>query len=147
MKFTEDQLAGILQTCVNFAKDIIETTGGFGPFGGRVRLDGVLEFFALQISDIAQTLEDLYYKTDAILTEEALQGTILAASNTIDVIVPDAIESPFRNAIGVFIETPDFCRFVYATYRVSPDPVQPGRFVVEQGEMFSVEGKPTIFPR
>jgi hypothetical protein len=61
--------------------------------------------------------------------------------------VPDAIECPFRNAIGVFIETPDFCRFVYATYRASPDPTQPGRFVVEQGEMFSVEGKPTIFPR
>jgi hypothetical protein len=79
MTLSEDQLAGILQTCVNFARDIIVKMGGFGPFGGRVRLDGELEFFAFQISDDAPTLQDLYMKAEGVLIEEARQGRLLAA--------------------------------------------------------------------
>lgn len=145
MAFNDDQLAGILQTCVNFAKGIIETTGRFAPFGGRVRPDGELEFFAFEISDDAPTLQDLYAKVEAVLIEQARYDQILAGSLTVDVIVPEAIETPFRNAIGVFLESPEYCRFVYATYRVSANPSAAGKFAIEQGEMFGVEGKPTIF--
>jgi hypothetical protein len=141
----DDQLAGILQSCVDFAKGIIENMGGFAPFGGRVTPSGELEFFASEISPDAPTLEALYYKAEEILIGQARLDQILAASITIDVTVPDAIESPLRKAIGVFLETPEYCRFVYATYQVSPDAARPGKYVVEQGEMFGVEGKPTIF--
>ena len=147
MALNDDQLAGILQNCVDFAKGIIEKMGGFAPFGGRVTPSGELEFFASEISVDAPTLEALYYKAEEILVGQAERDQILAGAITADVMVPDAIESAFRKAIGVFLETPEYCRFVYATYQVSSEPVGSGTYQVELGEMFGVEGKPTIFAR
>jgi len=141
----DDQLAGILQATIDFATQILEKMAVFTPFGGRVKADGELEFFSPAPDAPEVSFQQLYGRVEAQLIDDARRDGILAAVIAVDVTVPPAIDTPFRNAIGVFIETPDFCRFVYATYRLPKEPVVGEKVVIERGEMIPIEGKPAIF--
>lgn len=145
MQFDENQLAGLLQATRDFARQALETMGGLSPFGGRVRLDGELEFFALPPAEGMDTPEAIYREVEAVLRKSAAQGEILAGLAIADIVPPAGSNTAFANGIGILLETADFARFFCATYRLSP-PVPPaGTGTVELGEIIPVDVSPTIF--
>ena len=78
MAFDDRQLAALLQTTRDFARDMLEQTGALIPFGGQVKPDGEFEFFVLAQPGEQLTREDAYRQIETALAERAGRGDILA---------------------------------------------------------------------
>ena len=145
MKLNDDQLAIILQGTRDFAKDILEELGLFTPFGARGFPDGTLEFFASPPKQELTPIDQLYGEVRTALVESARAGEILAGVVVANVVLPEDIASPFRNAIGMQIEARGYSRYVYATYQLSPPKTESAQASVELGKMFPMDVAPEIF--
>lgn len=143
MELNDDQLATVLQATRDFAKEMLEELGLFTPFGARGLASGEIEFFAPTPKQENTPIGDLFREVEAALVESARNGEIVAAVIAANVMLPDDIESPFRNAIGLHIEARGHCRFVYSTYELSP--AASGKSSVKLGKMIPVEVAPSIF--
>ena len=147
MAFDDKQLAGLLQGTRDFARDMLVETGHLMPFGGQVRPGGEVEFFSILPAEDQITREDAYSQVEAQLIDRAGKGEIIAGMIVLDMAVPPAVETPFRNAIGILIETPDFSRFFHATFNLTPPFTLNAKAVVEYGEIIPMEVEPAIFAR
>ncbi|WEK46639.1 MAG: hypothetical protein P0Y56_16790 [Candidatus Andeanibacterium colombiense] len=145
MAFDDKQLAGLLQGTRDFAGEMLEDAGKIMPFGGQVRPDGEIEFFAVVPAEDEITREAAYSQVEAALVERAGKGEIVAAVIVLDMVVPEAVETPLRDAIGILIETPDFCRFFHATFKLTPAFLAGAKASVEFGEIIPMEAEPAIF--
>jgi len=147
MAFDDRQLAALLQTTRDFARDMLEQTGALIPFGGQVKPDGEFEFFVLAQPGEQLTREDAYRQIETALAERAGRGDILAGVIALDMVVPEAIATPLRDAIGILIETPDFARFFHATFKLTPAGAQGAKGSVDYGEIVPLDAKPGIFAK
>ena len=143
----------VLNTFVGFTTSVFSAsyigheleTGRLTPFGGQVRMDGELEFFVFAPEEEEVTREIAYRQVEEALVERARAGTIMAGVIILDVVVPDGIESPFRDAIGIALETPEFSRFFFATYSLTRPGTAGMKGSVDYGEIIPMDAPPVIF--
>lgn len=146
MDLTDQQLAVVLQACIDFAKQLLEQEGGFLPFGARTKPDGEVEFVQLAREDGGESLEDLYRRTGSLLADEALRNEIVAGALVANIGLPDQQEDDFQSAIAVLIEAPNFCRSIVTPYRAAGasdgrgESVDLGRMIPQDAERIVFAG-------
>jgi hypothetical protein len=145
MTLDKEQLAVVLQACVDFAKQLIKQNGGFLPFGARVRPGGEVEFLQLQREGEEEALEDYYRRTGAALADEARKDELLGAALIANVNLPDELDGEFEIAVAVLIEAPDFCRSILVPYRAVPEVLDGGTGTVELGKMIPQAADRVVF--
>ena len=128
MTLDERQLAVLLQACIDRARELLEESGGFLPFGARACLDGAVEFLEAQGLGVGESLDDLYRRIGAMLAEEAGRDEILAAALVANASLPG--DEPVI-AVSVHIEAPGFCRSIVAPYRLAAGAVDFGTMIPE----------------
>jgi hypothetical protein len=138
MNLTEQQLAVVLQACIEHAKELLAESGGFLPFGARAKPEGEVEFLEARGAGRDEPLEALRNKFAAILAEDARENRILASALVANASLPAGFDDVFDTAIGVLIEAPEFCRSIVVPYRIRSEGV-------ELGEMIPEEADPAVF--
>jgi hypothetical protein len=142
MAVGEDELAVVLQACLDFARQMLEEDGGFLPFGARAKSDGEVEYLQAGPESAEEPLDALYRRIGAALAEDARQGGIVAAALVANAALPEGIDGTYETAVSVLIEAPDFCRSIVVPYRIAGNG---GRASVEFGTMIPEEADPVVF--
>jgi hypothetical protein len=135
MVIGEHELAVVLQASIEHAKELLETDGGFLPFGTRAGLDGAVEFLEVQGGSGGETIDALYRRLAGLLADQAGQCEILAAAMVANASLPG---DPPLTVISVQVEASDFCRSITVPYRVESG-------AVRLGEMIPEEADPLVF--
>lgn len=139
MELTEDQLAVILEACIEFSVQLLQQDGGFLPFGARVKADGEIQFARLTREN-EESLDDLYRRTAAALAEDAASGTIVGAALVAHFGLPSGTAGDSDSVIAIHVETAGFSRSIVVPYRL--DGSTP---VVELDKMTPQAVAPVIF--
>jgi len=138
---TDQQLAVILQACIEHAKTRLEEQGGFLPFGARVRPDGEIEFVEARDTGERESLDAVYRRISALVAEAGRANEIVAGALVANTGLPEDAIPPFETAITIQLEAPGFCRGVIAPYRLVGD----GQHKVELGDLIPDVAEPAIF--
>lgn len=144
MALGEQQLAGILQASLDRARELLEESGGFLPFGARGKPDGEIEFIEAS-GEGGQPIEAVYRWMGEILAQDARRGEILASALVANASLPASEEPNFETAVSVLIEAPDFCRSIVVPYRLAGEAANGGRATVEFGKMIPEAADPVVF--
>jgi hypothetical protein len=112
MILNEEQLGVILQASIERAKELLEQSGGFLPFGTRGKPDGEVEFLEASGEGTASPIDAIYRQIAAMLAEDAKRQEILASALVANASLPAGFDDEFDTAIAVLVEAPDFCRSV-----------------------------------
>jgi hypothetical protein len=134
MILTDEQLAVILQASVERARELLEQSGGFLPFGARALPNGAIEFLEADGATGDEPLDALYRKIGALLAEDARRHEILASALVANTGLPAGFDRDFDTAISVQVEAQDFCRSIVVPYRAGPDGIVLGRMIPEEAE-------------
>jgi hypothetical protein len=138
---TDQQLAVILQACIEHAKTRLEEQGGFLPFGARARPDGEIEFIEARDTGEGESLDAVYQRISALVAEAGRANEIVAGALVANAGLPEGAIEAFETAITVQLEAPGFCRGVIAPYRLTGD----GQRRVELGDLLPDVADPVIF--
>ena len=135
MPLDERHLGVILQASIDHARELLEESGGFLPFGARARLDGGVEYLEADGLGEGESLDGLYRRIGALLADEAKRLEIFAAALVANASLPG---DEAATAISVQVEAPGFCRSIVVPYRMANG-------AVDLGTMFPEEADPLIF--
>jgi hypothetical protein len=134
MILNEEQLGVILQASIERAKELLEQSGGFLPFGTRGKPDGEVEFLEASGEGTASPIDAIYRQIAAMLAEDAKRQEILASALVANASLPAGFDDEFDTAIAVLVEAPDFCRSVVVPYRAAPEGIVLGKMIPEEAD-------------
>jgi hypothetical protein len=132
MILSEDQLSVILQASLDRAKELLEQTGGFLPFGARAKVNGDVEFLEAEGAREQEPLDALYRRIGALLAEDARRHEIIASTLVANANLPAELGGGFQTAVAVLVEAPEFCRSVVVPYSAGGEGVIFGEFIPEE---------------
>jgi hypothetical protein len=133
MILDEQQLGVILQASLDRAKERLEQTGGFLPFGARAKVNGDVEFLEAEGAPEQEPVDALYRRIGALLAQDARRNEILASTLVANAQLP-AGSGGFDTAISVLVEAPEFCRSVVVPYRTGAEGGVFGEFIPEEAD-------------
>jgi len=131
------RLEQMLNSCVDFAKMMLEKHGEFYPFGAALDASGNLTSVGGYTGQERPPGPDVYRLLLESLRAQFSNSQIIAASVAANVNIPKEYQSPYPDGIRVLLECRGFSRFIYLPYRIS----QSG---VTYADMIPVEVPPTI---
>ena len=131
MAVGEHELAVVLQASLEHAKELLETDGGFLPFGTRAGLDGAVEFLEVQGGSGGEAIDALYRRLAGLLAEDARKRQILVAAMVANASLPG--DAPLT-AISVQVEAERFCRSITVPYRIESGSVRLGEMIPEEAD-------------
>jgi hypothetical protein len=134
MILDEQQLGVILQASLDRAKERLEQTGGFLPFGARAKVNGDVEFLEAEGAPEQEPVDALYRRIGALLAEDARRNEILASTLVANARLPAGSRGSFDRAISVLVEAPEFCRAVVVPYRAGAEGATFGEFIPEEAD-------------
>jgi hypothetical protein len=134
MILNEQQLGAILQASLERAKELLEQSGGFLPFGTRGKPDGEVEFLEASGEGTASPIDTIYRQIAAMLAEDAKRQEILASALVANASLPAGFDNEFDTAISVLVEAPDFCRSIVVPYRAAPVGIILGKMIPEEAD-------------
>jgi hypothetical protein len=138
MALDNDQLAGILQACIEKAGDLLVNDGGFLPFGARAAPGGEIEFMQFAPESEDEGLDTLQGRLAAALKAAVDAGDAVGCALVAHVAMPEGENAQYERAIAVQVEAPGFCRLVVAPYGLEGD-------IVELGPMLPDTAQPAVF--
>ena len=134
MILDEQQLGVLLQASLDHAKELLETQGGFLPFGARARVNGNVEFLEGEGAPAQGPVDALYRQIGELLAEDARRHEILASTLVANANLPAEFGGSFETAVAVLVEAPEFCRSVVVPYRAGGGGVEFGEFIPEEAD-------------
>jgi hypothetical protein len=134
MILNEQQLGAILQASLARAKELLEQSGGFLPFGARGKRDGEVEFLEASGEGTARPIDAIYRQIAAMLAEDAKRQEILASALVANASLPAGFDNEFDTVISVLVEAPDFCRSIVVPYRAAPEGIVLGKMIPEEAD-------------
>ena len=132
MALDERQLSVLLQAGIEKARELLESDGGFLPFGARAKASGEIEFVQLGAEE-DEAPGALHRRLAGMLADEAGRGELLGSA-----LIAHASGEDGALAITVLVETPGFSRSVVIPYQTAGGEI-------ELGQMLPSEAEPVVF--
>jgi hypothetical protein len=115
---SSEHLQSLLVYCVNFGKQMLETSGAFYPFGAVLDPSGKLEAVGGWNGNEHPDPAEIYKLLSDALRARATGGEISAAALAVDVNIPARYAPMWPDGIRVRLESASFSRYVYVPYRI-----------------------------
>ena len=125
------KLEELLNYCVGFAKQMVESHGAFHPFGATIVAEGTLKAVGADVGEEHPHGATVFQFLQGAMRAQFQKREIIAASIAVDVNIPAQYQPVYPDGIRVLLECAGYSRYIYLPYRASG-----GR--VEYGEFFSV---------
>lgn len=126
------KLEELLNYCIGFAKQMVESHGAFHPFGAVIVSAGTLNAVGADVGEEHPHGATVFEFLQSAMRAQFQKREIIAASIATDVNIPPQYQPVYPDGIRVLLECTGYSRYVYLPYRVSGDSV-------EYDEFFSVE--------
>jgi hypothetical protein len=123
------RLEELLNYCVGFAKQMVESHGAFHPFGAVVVSSGTVTAVGADIGDEHPNGADVFRFLQSAMRSQFLKREIVAAGVAVDVNIPPQYQPPFPDGIRVLLECAGYSRYIYLPYRVSSGKAEYGEFI------------------
>jgi hypothetical protein len=111
------KLEELLNYCLGFATQMVESHGVFHPFGAVLVLDGTVTAVGADIGEEHPNGAEVFLFLQSAMHSQFQEGEIVAAAIATDVNIPPQYQPPFPDGIRVLLECAGFSRFVYLPYR------------------------------
>ena len=113
------RLEELLTYCVSFAKQMLEASGEFYPFGAVIRADGVFSGVGFDAGEEHPKAQDVFLGLHSGFKGQFEKGEILAAAIAVNANIPSEYQPEFLDGIRVAVECRGYSRFFYVPYRIS----------------------------
>ena len=100
MILDEQQLGVLLQASLDHAKELLETQGGFLPFGARARVNGNVELLEGEGAAGQGPVDALYRQIGELLAEDARRHEILASTLVANANLPAEFGGSAQDGTG-----------------------------------------------
>lgn len=115
----EEELQKLFVFVVEFAQEMLQKSGEFYPFGATLAQDGKVVAEGGYEGDDQPDAQDVYVAVHKRFAVAGAEGRIRAAALVANVVIPDELEAPSRDAIRVHMEAQGFARFIYVPYETT----------------------------
>lgn len=123
------KLEELLNYCLEFAKQMVESHGAFHPFGAVIVSDGTLTAVGADIGEEHPHGADVFRFLQSAMHSQFQKREIVAASIATDVNIPAQYQPPFSDGIRVLLECAGYSRYIYVPYRISSGRAEYGEFI------------------
>ena len=123
------KLEELLNYCIGFAKQMIESHGAFHPFGAVITSAGTLNAVGADIGEEYPHGAAVFQFLQGAMRGRFQKREIIAASIATDVNIPPQYEPVYPDGVRVLLECEGFSRFIYLPYRISNSGVEYGEFI------------------
>jgi hypothetical protein len=123
------KLEELLNYCLGFAKQMVESHGAFHPFGAVIVSDGILTAIGADVGEEHPHGADVFRFLQTTMHSQFQKREIVAASIATDVNIPMEYQSPFPDGIRVLLECAGYSRYIYLPYRISSGRAEYGEFI------------------
>ena len=123
------KLEELLNYCLEFAKQMVESHGAFHPFGAVIVSDGTLTAVGANIGEEHPHGADVFRFLQSAMHSQFQKREIVAASIATDVNIPAQYQPPFSDGIRVLLECAGYSRYIYVPYRISSGRAEYGEFI------------------
>jgi hypothetical protein len=123
------KLEELLNYCVGFAKQMVESHGAFHPFGAVIVSGGTLNAVGADIGEEHPQGAAVFQFLQSAMRAQFQKREILAASIATDVNIPPQYQPVYPDGIRVLLECAGFSRYIYLPYRVSGGRAEYGEFI------------------
>lgn len=129
--FTVDphKLEELLNYCLGFAKQMVESHGAFHPFGAVLVSSGTVTAVGAYVGEEHPHGAAVFQFLQGTMRAQFQKREIVAASIATDVNIPPQYQSAFPDGIRVLLECPGYSRYIYLPYRVSGGRAEYGEFI------------------
>jgi hypothetical protein len=129
--FTVDphKLEELLNYCVGFAKQVVESHGAFHPFGAVLESSGRVTAIGADIGEEHPHGAAVFQFLQSAMRTQFQKREIIAASIATDVNIPAEYQPTFPDGIRVLLECPGYSRYIYLPYRISDGKAEYGEFI------------------
>lgn len=141
-----EQLHQAFMYCLEFAKQMLEDSGSFIPFGAALDPAGKVRAVAGWNGEEHPKPTEMFQLLVEALRAESATGAIFGAAVAVDVNIPASFDSPYPDGIRVLLEGEGYSRFVYVPYVIKTVGLLRRKREVSFAEPFSIEVGATIFP-
>ena len=140
-----DQLHAVLESCLGFAKQMLQDSGTFYPFGAVIDRDGELTQVGFWNGQDHPNPSEIYSVGIEALREKARSGEIAAGALAVDVTIPPQYQPEYSDGIRIKIERPGYSRFVYVPYAEVKGGIFRKAKSYRYGEAIPVDAPPELF--
>lgn len=133
------RLEELLNYCTGFAKQMIEGSGEFYPFGAVIAINGQLTAVGGYAGEEHPKPAEVFELLKNSMRARFLKKEIVAAAIAVNVNIPARFQPPFPDGIRVLVECVGYARFIYLPYRISDSRA-------DYAEFISVDTHPSICP-
>lgn len=123
------KLEQVLNYCLGFAKQMIESHGAFHPFGAVIASAGTLTAVGAGVGEEHPHGADVFRFLQSAMHSQFQKGEIVAAGIATDVNIPSQYQPPFPDGIRVLLECVGYSRYIYVPYRISSGRAEHGEFI------------------
>ena len=126
------KLEELLNYCIGFAKQMVESHGAFHPFGAVIVSAGTVNAVGADVGEEHPHGATVFQFLQGTMRAHFQKREIIAASIAADVNIPPQYQPVYPDGIRVLLECARYSRYIYLPYRVSGGSV-------EYGELISVD--------
>jgi hypothetical protein len=123
------KLEELLNYCVGFAKQMVESHGAFHPFGAVIVSAGTLNAVGADIGEEHPHGAAVFQFLQGAMSAQFQKREIIAASIATDVNIPPQYQPVYPDGIRVLLECAGFSRYIYLPYRVSGGKAEYGELI------------------
>lgn len=129
--FTVDphKLEELLNYCLGFAKQMVESHGGFYPFGAVLDSSSTVTAVGADIGEEHPHGAAVFQFLQSAMRAQFQRREIIAASIATDVNIPPQYQPTFPDGIRALLECPGYSRYIYLPYRVSSGKAEYGESI------------------
>ena len=140
-----EQLHSAFSYCLDFAKQMLEDSASFLPFGAALTLAGEVKAVAGWNGEEHPAPAELYQLLSEALRDEAKSKSISGSAVAVDVNIPTAYNPALPDGIRVHLEGDGYSRYIYVPYTIRTSGLLRRRREVVLAEPFSVEVPAEVF--
>jgi len=135
------QLEELLNYCIGFAKQMVESHGAFHPFGAVIVPGGTLNAVGADIGEEDPHGAAVFQFLQSAMRARFQKHEVIAASIAANVNIPPQYQPIYPDGIRVLLECSGYSRYIYLPYRVSNGKAEYGEFIpVDVPESICVNG-------
>jgi hypothetical protein len=123
------KLQELLEYCVGFAKQMVESHGAFHPFGAVVESDGTLTAVGADIGEEHPQGAAVFQFLQSAMRARFQKREIIAAAIAADVNIPPQFEPAYSDGIRVLLACAGYSRYIYLPFRVKTGGAEYGEFI------------------
>jgi hypothetical protein len=123
------KLEELLNYCIDFAKQMIESHGAFHPFGAVIVSSGTLNAVGADVGEEHPHGAKVFQFLQRAMRAQFEKGEIIAASIAADVNIPPDYQPVYSDGVRVLMECAGYSRYIYLPYRISNGKGEYGEFI------------------